>query len=239
MGAKERNARWRAKLSPERKKAIIARSSELRRLRIAQMTPDARERRRLSINAALRQKAASNRPAQRAKNKLNYARHREARKQYQRNYFAKNKERILARNKKYTARNIAKARKRRVRYYTERIKKDPAFKIYVRLKFSLSRHIKKRDLMAVKTSRMSEIIGMSRADFATHISNQWLPGMTWENYGLASTTVKRWHIDHIKPCSTFNLLNPDEQKACFHFSNLRPLWALDNITKSNKWPFIN
>jgi DNA/RNA endonuclease G (NUC1) len=48
--------------------------------------------------------------------------------------------------------------------------------------------------------------------------------MTWENYG-------KWHIDHIKPCANFNLSNDDEQKLCFHYTNMQPLWAIDNQRK--------
>jgi hypothetical protein len=51
--------------------------------------------------------------------------------------------------------------------------------------------------------------------------------MSWENYG-------KWHIDHIIPCSSFNLSLPEEQRNCFHYSNLQPLWAKDNIFKANK-----
>ena len=51
--------------------------------------------------------------------------------------------------------------------------------------------------------------------------------MNWDNYG-------QWHIDHIRPCASFNLLDPIEQKICFHYTNLQPLWAEDNLKKSNK-----
>jgi hypothetical protein len=52
--------------------------------------------------------------------------------------------------------------------------------------------------------------------------------MTWENRS-------KWHVDHIRPCASFNLFDPAQQAACFHFSNLQPLWAADNIRKSDKW----
>jgi len=53
--------------------------------------------------------------------------------------------------------------------------------------------------------------------------------MTWSNYG------KGWHIDHIKPCASFDLSNPEQQKICFHYTNLQPLWAIDNIKKGAKF----
>ena len=53
--------------------------------------------------------------------------------------------------------------------------------------------------------------------------------MSWKNHGKYG-----WHIDHIKPCSKFNLIDPTEQKKCFHYTNLQPLWAKDNLTKYNK-----
>jgi hypothetical protein len=57
-----------------------------------------------------------------------------------------------------------------------------------------------------------------------HLESQFLPGMSWANRRL-------WHIDHQRPCASFNLTNPAQQHACFHFSNLRPLWAADNLAK--------
>ena len=53
-------------------------------------------------------------------------------------------------------------------------------------------------------------------------------GMSWSNYG-------EWHIDHIKPCSLFNLELEEEQLECFNYKNLQPLWAIDNIKKGNKY----
>ncbi|MDC3282434.1 hypothetical protein OAV46_05350, partial [Euryarchaeota archaeon] len=53
-------------------------------------------------------------------------------------------------------------------------------------------------------------------------------GMSWNNHG-------EWHIDHTKPCSSFDLRNEDEQRQCFHYSNLRPMWANENLSKGDSF----
>ena len=50
--------------------------------------------------------------------------------------------------------------------------------------------------------------------------------MSWENHG-----IKGWHIDHIKPCNSFDLSNENEAQKCFHYTNLQPLWSKENIKK--------
>lgn len=72
-----------------------------------------------------------------------------------------------------------------------------------------------------------EITGCSYEQLKTYIESLWLPDMTWNNYG-------QWEIDHIKPCASFDLSRPDEQKICFHYTNLQPLWAIDNRSKGSK-----
>jgi len=51
--------------------------------------------------------------------------------------------------------------------------------------------------------------------------------MSFSNYG-------KWHIDHIIPCARFDLRKPNEQKKCFNYKNLQPLWAFDNLSKNDK-----
>jgi hypothetical protein len=74
-------------------------------------------------------------------------------------------------------------------------------------------------------------VGYSIEDLIQHLESQFLPGMTWDNYGKYG-----WHIDHIKPDSSFKYENMDDQdfQDCWALSNLQPLWWQDNLIKSNK-----
>jgi hypothetical protein len=74
----------------------------------------------------------------------------------------------------------------------------------------------------------ADLIGCTWEEFVSYIEKQFKPGMAWENHG-------EWHIDHIKPCALFDLSKPEEQKACFHFTNVQPLWAVDNMKKGAKY----
>ena len=61
-----------------------------------------------------------------------------------------------------------------------------------------------------------------------HLKKQFKRGMTQKNHG-------KWHIDHIRPISSFNLHDPLQQRQCFHYKNMQPLWATDNLKKGNNY----
>ncbi len=104
---------------------------------------------------------------------------------------------------------------------------DPTYK----LRINLSRRL--RD--AIKLNRKSLptmlLVGCTIDEFRGHLERLWLPGMDWSNYSL-----RGWHIDHIIPCAAFDLSDPEQQRKCFHYSNLQPLWAKDNWRKSDFVP---
>ena len=80
-----------------------------------------------------------------------------------------------------------------------------------------------------KSSNTMVLLGIANIEFLwKHLEKTFKKGMTRENYG-------KWHIDHIRPCANFDLSDSDQQKQCFHYTNLQPLWALDNLLKSNKY----
>ena len=80
-----------------------------------------------------------------------------------------------------------------------------------------------------KSDRTEKLIGITIKELKTYLESQFKTGMTWENYGFYG-----WHIDHTIPLSSFDLKNPEEQKKAFHYTNLQPLWAKDNLRKHSK-----
>jgi len=83
---------------------------------------------------------------------------------------------------------------------------------------------------ATKTGHTIDLFGCSVAEVVKHLESQFTDGMTWDNYGF-----RGWHIDHVRPCSSFDMTDPEDQKRCFHVSNLQPLWAFDNMSKGAKY----
>lgn len=72
------------------------------------------------------------------------------------------------------------------------------------------------------------LVGCTATELREHIAKQFADGMSFENYG-------KWHVDHIRPCASFDLTDPDQMKTCFNWRNLRPLWAAENIRKGAKY----
>ena len=111
------------------------------------------------------------------------------------------------------------------KYEKERKKIDPEFKLSKTLRSRLGNAI--RNQSAKKRNTTINLTGCDLAFLKGYLEGKFTKGMTWENHG-------KWHIDHIKPCCSFNLEDAEEQKKCFHYTNLQPLWARDNLVKGGK-----
>lgn len=72
------------------------------------------------------------------------------------------------------------------------------------------------------------VIGCSTAFLRKHLENRFTKGMKWSNYGI------KWHVDHILPVASFDHNDPKQVAQCWHYSNLRPLCAIENRIKSDK-----
>ncbi len=111
------------------------------------------------------------------------------------------------------------------KYEKQRKLNDPEFKLLKTLRSRLLTALRCNNLK--KNISTIKLLGCSISDLKKYLELKFKDGMTWENHG-------KWHIDHIKPCASFNLLNETEQQKCFHFTNLQPLWAHENLSKGCK-----
>lgn len=101
------------------------------------------------------------------------------------------------------------------------------------INFKLAINLRSRLLMAVKKSskRGSAVrdLGCSIEFLKKYLESKFQPGMNWENWSRTG-----WHIDHILPLSSFDLSNREQLLKAVHYTNLQPLWAVDNLTKNAK-----
>lgn len=135
-----------------------------------------------------------------------------------------NSERIIELNKKWYEVNKQKKLRQNREYEIKRMAKDPSYRLLKNLRHRINDFIDG----SVKSAKTLDLLGCPYDFFMKYMEEQFRDGMTWKNYG------KLWHVDHIIPCSNFDLLLIDEQKKCFHYSNLQPLLAKENMAKSNK-----
>lgn len=136
-----------------------------------------------------------------------------------------NPEKIKAQTLEYYHSNKDELRPKRLAYQKKMVKEDPFFKVCRNLRNRLYHGLKNKNWK--KDTHFTEYIGCERDFLIQHIEKQFLPGMTWENY--SQTT---WHIDHHIPLDSASTVE-DLYKLC-HYSNLKPMWAKDNIRKGNK-----
>ncbi len=138
-------------------------------------------------------------------------------------YYQENKEKESLRAKEYRKKNLKRQTELHTIYTRERRQKDPSFRLLCNLRNRMCDTISKGQ----KSLSTMFLIGCEIDYLMFHIQEQFTSGMSWDNYG-------DWHMDHIKPCSLFDLSKPSEQRKCFNYSNLQPLWAIDNLRKGSK-----
>jgi hypothetical protein len=165
-------------------------------------------------------------------------------------YYTKNRKRILENKKEYQINNKLILAERKNKHYTknkesisikksiwnknnrEIINKRNRTKRKNNIQFRISDNLRRKFNKSFKEKReyrFKDLVGCSTEDLKLYLESKFLSGMNWKNYGLYG-----WHIDHIIPVSKFNLSELSDIKKCFHFTNLQPLWAKDNLQKGSK-----
>lgn len=152
-------------------------------------------------------------------------------KEYHRNYYENNKELLSSKNREYYENNKELISIRNREYnkgiYKEKIKdrrdRDYLFKLKCNLRNLIKNSLVRQGY--TKKSKTYEILKISYDEFILYIESKFQNGMSWDNYG-------KWHLDHIIPLSIAE--SEIELLKLNHYTNFQPLWAADNIKKSNK-----
>ena len=171
--------------------------------------------------------------------KLRKIENKESIKERNRKYYLANKEKFRLQKKQYCINNKDKVRKANKLYainnrdklnklqrkFRIKNKDNLLYKIRLTLKSRVRAFLKSKNL--TKNSSTFTMVGMSSIEFKAYLEKQFKDGMSWENYGY-----RGWHIDHIIPISSAN--NEEELIKLCHYTNLQPLWAVDNFKKGSK-----
>jgi len=115
------------------------------------------------------------------------------------------------------------------RWVKTKIKTDVSYRIKINLSSKLYHLLKDKNVS--KTENTLTLIGCSIIELKNHLESKFKDGMNWKNYGKNG-----WEVDHIIPCKAFNLTKLEEQRKCFHYTNLQPLWQTENASKGDKLP---
>lgn len=158
--------------------------------------------------------------------KIYYSDHKKEKKEYIKKYQEEHKDELKIYKKKYQEEH----KKQNNKHANERRKTDINFKISGNLRSRVRLVLKGN----TKSASTIKLLGCPVEFLIAYLQSKFTKGMTWENHGRGwgDKGLKEWHIDHIKPCSKFDLSKESEQRKCFHYSNLQPLWALDNLSKT-------
>jgi hypothetical protein len=108
-----------------------------------------------------------------------------------------------------------------IKQQKQRYQSDPDFRLINSIRSRINHAIKEH----TKSASSKELIGIDINEYKQYIESQFKPEMNWENHGII------WEIDHIVPCSSFDLSNPKQQKQCFHYTNTQPLFKTSELSK--------
>jgi hypothetical protein len=168
----------------------------------------------------------------------------EKKKESERAYYENTKDSYLPRKQKWRAENREKDRAsaknwvinnpdKRKKYATNRYANHFESKIAMTLRARVRRSVKNGRLIY---RNMENILGYSIQELINHLESTFQEGMSWDNYNYHG-----WHVDHIRPVSSFKLTNEDESlnieeiRKCWALENLRALWGKENMIKSDYW----
>lgn len=145
----------------------------------------------------------------------------------QKQYRGNNSDTLSLKKSEYSKNNRPKINAKKSAYEKQRRAVDPLFRLTKNTRKMVSRY-----MLNGKCKRTQEIIGCTYEELKLHIEKQFTQGMTWDNYG-----INGWHVDHIKPLAMAT--SEEEIILSNHYTNLQPLWCLDNLSKGATFDGVN
>ena len=139
-------------------------------------------------------------------------------------YAKANRDKIKVQQKAYREANKDKIKLEKKAYKDNKLKTDIQYKLSHNLRTRLRNTIKGN----YKAGSAVRDLGCSIEKLKQHLESKFQPGMTWDNW-----TFDGWHIDHIKPLASFDLTDRQQLLEACHYTNLQPLWAIDNLSKGD------
>lgn len=233
----------------EKKSHVICGDPECKRLRLNQLSREKRKKGDPEV-----QKEIDKRKREKANLKQKYREDpiyrrkvQEANRQFRENNREKIRKQAKALREKIKDDPVKLAKKRLIRNKWNRIiRSKPWGKVRDALSTRLNKFVSKQG--TTKKSTVPKLIGMNKKEFIKYLESKFYNHpetneiMSWQNYGAYKVGRKNtWHIDHIIPFDyfrkNFDITDIEVQKKMMHWSNLRPLWALENLKKNNKLIF--
>jgi hypothetical protein len=141
---------------------------------------------------------------------------------YHKIYYINNKEEHLLRTNNWKNNNKEKHQKYLNEYTSKYYHNNPQYKLRRLLRDRIYKVVSNKNV----TLKTKELLGCDFNKLKQYLEPQFKPEMNWDNHG------RIWEIDHIKPCSSFDLTDIEQQKQCFHYTNLQPLFKTTEIAES-------
>jgi hypothetical protein len=196
---------------------------------------------RKAYRQANKEKISAQRKAYRQANKekvakqktISYFKNKEKIKETKKIYVQKNKEKVRLQQRNWKNKNRKKVNEYAVNFYHDKIQNDTQFKIKHNIRALIFGKFKNK---SVKSKTTTELLGCSFEQFKLHLESQFESWMNWDNgpKKYDPNGPKVWQIDHIIPVSNFDLIDSEQIKKAFHYTNCRPYDAFVNISEGNR-----
>jgi hypothetical protein len=144
--------------------------------------------------------------------------------EYHKEWAAKNREHLREYHSTWRNENREHINEKTRLWYLNRRRSDPSFRLGSNTRTAVYTCLKEADVSKYRST--FETLGYTLEELMSHLENQFVDGMTWDNYG-------EWHVDHIVPMNSFEFESVDDIEfiKCWSLDNLQPLWASDNLSK--------